>query len=163
MKYRLLIVAFLLFALSGCKNGAGSISELAGMIFDALKSGKEKKLGDIIPSRSDVTLAYQLYYPDEYDSKAAREKAAAEKAASQKMSLTLAFRQVMKEAKEKGIDWKKAKLLDLKYTVRDHTEGFKDGKVRLIIDSNVGKNVVVFETMESEKRWFLVETLKWEE
>jgi hypothetical protein len=33
----------------------------------------------------------------------------------------------------------------------------------MIIESNVGKNVIVFDALESEKRWFLVEKMAWEE
>ena len=102
---------------------------------------------------------FVLYHPDEKE----REKQAVEKAASMKLSLTLAFRNILKEAREKGIDWKTAKLLDLKYSVKDRKEGFNEAKVRMIIDSNVGKNVVIFESVETEKRWHIVEEMRWEE
>lgn len=164
MKYKIFILFFLAAALvGGCKSGAESISELNAMLFNAVKSGSEKKMLKCIPSRSDMEMAYNLYYTDQYPDQKEREKAALEKAVSMKLSLTLAFRQVLKEAKEKGIDWKKAKFLDLKYTTKDHTEGYKDAKVRMIIESNAGKNVIVFDALESEKRWFLVEKMAWEE
>jgi hypothetical protein len=163
MKYRLILSLLALAFISGCKTGAESISELSGKLFDALKSGSEKKMISCIPSSKDMVTAYNLYHSDKYPDEKEREKLASEKAVSMRLSLTLAFRNILKEAREKGIDWKTAKQLDLKYSVKDRTDGFKDAKVRLIIDSNVGKNVVVFDALESGKRWFIVEKMAWEE
>lgn len=163
MKYRFIFSLLALTVLSGCKTGAESISELTGKLFDALKAGSEKQMIKCIPGTSETVTAYELYYPDIHADQKEREKLATEKAVSMRLSMTLAFRQILKEAREKGIDWKSAKLLDLKYSVKDRKEGFKEAKVRLIIDSNVGKNVVVFDAMESEKRWYIVERMAWEE
>jgi hypothetical protein len=164
MKYRIYILFLLTAALlGGCKTGAESISELNGMLYEAVKSGSEKKMLKCVPSKKDMEMAYNLYYTDQYPDPKEREKAALEKAVSMRLSLTLAFRNVLKEAKEKGIDWKKAKFLDLKYSVKDRTAGYKEAKVRMIIESATGKNVIVFDALESEKRWFLVEKMAWEE
>lgn len=163
MKYRIIFSFLFLAVFSGCKNGAESIPELAGKIFEAVKSNKEKDLLKCAPSSKETVLAYQLYYSDIYPEKTERDKIAMEKAASMRLSLTLAFRNILSEAREKGIDWKTAKLLDLKYSTKDRTEGFTEAKVRIITESNVGKNVIVFEAMESEKMWYLMEKLAWEE
>jgi hypothetical protein len=163
MKYRFILCLLVLASFSGCKTGADSISELTGKLFDAVKANSEKKMLACIPSKENMQAAYSLYYQDKYPDKAERDKLALEKAVSMRLSLTLAFRNILKEAREKGINWKTAKFLDLKYSTKDHTEGFKDAKVRMIIDTNVGKNVVVFDAMESEKRWFIVEKMAWEE
>jgi hypothetical protein len=163
MKYRFIFSLLILSALSGCKTGAESISELSGKLFNALKSGSEKQMIKCIPGTDEMIMAYELYHPDISPDKKEREKLAVEKAVSMRLSLTLAFRNILKEAREKGIDWKTAKLLDLKYSVKDRKEGFKEAKVRVIVDSNVGKNVVVFDGMESEKRWYIVEKMNWEE
>ncbi|MGZ5282266.1 MAG: hypothetical protein ACXWEY_08325 [Bacteroidia bacterium] len=161
---RILILMLLILTLKACKNGAETLPELAGEIFEALKDNNRKDLLKTAPSLSGYEEAYMMIYANKYPDKAELKKEATDKAVSMRLNLTSNFNELMKTAQdEKKLDWATTKIRDLKYTVKDKKEGYQEAKMRMIVETGVEKNVVLFDAIKVDKRWYLVENLRWEE
>jgi hypothetical protein len=161
---RFLILMLLILPLQACKDGAESLPELAGNIFEALQDNNRKDLLKTAPSLSGYEDAYMMMYANKYPDKSELKKEATNKAVSMRLNLTANFNELMKTAQtEKNLDWATTKIRDLKYTVKDRKEGYQEAKMRMILENGVEKNVVLFDAIKVEKRWYLVENLRWEE
>lgn len=163
--FRFLLLLLMLLPLQACKNGAETLPELAGEIFEALKDNNRKDLLKTAPSLSGYEDAYMMIYANKYpDDKAKLRNEATDKAVSMRLNLTTNFNELMKTAQdEKKLDWAITKIRDLKYTVKDRKEGYQEAKMRMIVETGVEKNVVLFDAIKVDKRWYLVENLRWEE
>ncbi len=161
---RFLSLVFIVFCLQACKNGAETLPELAGEIFEALQSNNRKDLLKTAPSPAEYEEAYMFFYANKYPDKSELKKEATDKAVSMRLNLSANFNELMKTAlEEKNLDWKNTKIRDLKYNVKDRKEGYQEAKMRMILETGVEKNVVLFDAIRHEKRWYLVENLRWEE
>ena len=159
-KIFLLLIA--IFLLSGCGNGADDISELSGMVFNALKSQNQSLLAKCEPSLTDMEKAIEMNLEDSTRTLAARHDAAINKTGSLQLNMDQAFSNVIAGAKQRNIDWKMAQLKDFHYTIHEHVEDYKDADVHLIIACGKIKNTLNFRAYLFGNRWYLIEGLAWE-
>jgi hypothetical protein len=159
-----LILVFIVFvSAKPFQHGAGSIPELSTKIYEALKTGSHKKLERTFPSYPEIEKAFETYLQDTRKSKEENHKEAANEYEGYRINLNNEFDKVLEQAKGKKIDWKSEKLLDFKYVQRDHSEGYKDAKVRMILENDKqDKEVIIYNAYLFGDRWFLIQDLGWE-
>jgi hypothetical protein len=154
----------MLLPLQACKTGAETLPDLAAKIFDALQANSKKNLMKAAPTQQEYEEAYYMFYFHKFQDKAELKKEAKDKAASMQLNLKTGFDQLIKTAQEeKNLDWANTKIRDLKYNIKDRKEGFQEAKVRMIVETGIEKNVVLFDAIQYEKRWYLVDNFRWEE
>lgn len=159
----LAFIPFILMPSRPFQHGAGSIPELSTKIYDALKTASHKKLERTFPSYPEIERAFETYLQDPKKSREENHKDAANEYEGYRINLNNEFDKVLEQAKGKKIDWKKEKLLDFKYVERNHSEGYKDAKVRLIMENEThDKDVIVYNAYLFGDRWFLIQDLSWE-
>ncbi|RYD81877.1 MAG: hypothetical protein EOP53_05240 [Sphingobacteriales bacterium] len=164
MHFRNCILFFaLLLTLQACKTGASTVPELAAILFESLQQQNQENFFKTVPKKAEYEAAYANFYVRDYEDKTQMRKDAKDKAAAMHVNLANNFKQLISDGKEKQIDWKNTKIRDLKYSTKDRKEGFQETKVRMILETGIDKNVVLFDAIQYEKRWFIVENLRWEE
>ena len=161
MKKLLVLIPFL-FLLTGCGNGADDISELSGMVFNALKSQNQSLLAKCEPTVPDMEKAIEMNLEDSTRTQAARHDAAINKTGSLQLSMDQSFSSVVAGAKQRNIEWKTAQLKDFHYTIHEHVEDYKDADIHLIIACGKIKSAINFRAYLFGNRWYLIEGLAWE-
>jgi len=148
--------------LTACGNGADDISELSGMVFNALKSQNQSLIAKCEPSIPDMEKAIEMNLEDSTRTLAARHDAAVNKTGSMQLNMDQAFSNVIAGAKSRNIDWKTAQLKDFHYTIHEHVEDYKDADIHMIIACGKIKSAINFRAYLFGDRWYLVEGLAWE-
>ena len=153
----------LLTVFGGCKNGADSIPELSTLIFKALQTQDQKLFAKASPTTAEMEKAFEDHLPHSSTDKKIRKQEAINKAASVKLTLNQAFANISSDAESRKLEWKKTVILDMKYTLHDHKEDYKDASVRMILETNNVKNVIVYHAYLFGSHWYLMDGLGWEE
>lgn len=133
---------------------------MSGIIFNALKAGSSSKLNKAIPSEKSIEKYYASYYANKYPTPEERKQEAINKSQAMRLNLNLQLQKALELAKEKGLDWNKAKMSDFKYNVENKKEGYQEAEGRVIVESNNQKYTFLYHAFNVENRWFLDEGLK---
>jgi len=155
--YTPFIILFILI-LQGCQAKISSTEQLSKKIFKALKEEDFEQLINLAPDESTLTSFYQQYAEQEDRAIKFDLKEMPNLVKILHEGLKRSYNKIQKNAKEKEIDWKKAKFFASEEAIEkdDFTEG---ATVVFIFDSGKEKLNIVYRAIKVKGSWYLVEGL----